>query len=153
MGVSGCGKTTIGRKLSEALGMPFFDADDFHPKANISKMASGLALNDNDRLPWLQQLAKNIDNWESKEGAVLACSALKESYREILMSKKEDIIWIVLSGSKALVKDRIQKREGHFMSSDLLDSQYKDLEIPKYGIHVDIAEPPREIIKRILSKF
>ncbi len=153
MGVSGCGKTTISKKLSKTLNLPYFDADDFHPKSNIDKMTNKQALNDEDRWPWLQILADNISHWSIEEGAVLACSALKESYRTLLSSKYESIIWIYLSGNKSLIKKRIEKRSGHFMSSDLLNAQFKDLEIPNYGIHIDIYKSPEDIINTIVSKI
>lgn len=153
MGVSGCGKTTISKKLSEQLQLPYYDADDFHPKSNINKMTNKQALNDEDRWPWLQILSDNITDWSVNEGAVLACSALKESYRILLSSTYKSIIWVYLSGNKSLIKKRIEKRSGHYMSSDLLDAQFKDLEIPDYGIHVDITKSPEHIINTIVSKI
>ncbi|HEY5686968.1 MAG TPA: gluconokinase, GntK/IdnK-type [Yeosuana sp.] len=109
MGVSGCGKTTIGKQLALEQGLPFFDADNFHPKANIEKMKNNLAFNDSGRLPWLNALAEKIYEWENNEGAVLACSALKESYRSILTSKQSNILWVFLTGTFDLIIDRLKK--------------------------------------------
>ncbi len=153
LGVSGCGKTTIGKQLSQKMEIPFFDGDDFHPKANINKMTKGLSLNDNDRSPWLLTLANKIEKWAGDKGAILACSALKETYRTLLSSKFSDVIWVHLSGSPDLIRDRIEKRSGHFMNTDLLTSQFNDLEIPEYGIRVDISESPEKIIDNIISKL
>ncbi|WP_303317853.1 NADP-dependent phosphogluconate dehydrogenase [Flavivirga abyssicola] len=153
LGVSGCGKTTVGKKLSQKIGIPFFDGDDFHPKSNIDKMTKGMSLNDDDRYPWLLSLASNIETWSEENGAILACSALKEKYRAVLSSRYNDIIWVHLSGSYDLIKGRIEKRGGHFMNADLLTSQFKDLEMPEYGIHIDISESPEKITKNIISKL
>ncbi len=153
MGVSGCGKTTIGEKLSEKTSIPFYDADDFHPKENVEKMKNGIPLNSDDRFPWLYLLANKIEEWKNKDGAILACSALKEKYRVILSSKYDAIVWVYLSGSQDLIQSRIEKRYGHFMKSDLLNSQFHDLEIPEYGIHTDISQSPKKIISEIISKL
>jgi len=153
MGVSGCGKTTIGKLLSQKYGIPFYDADDFHPKANIEKMEKGIPLNTSDRIPWLEVLANKIEEWKNTDGAIMACSALKEKYRTILVSKYNTIIWVVLLGSHDLIQDRIKKRHGHFMKSDLLNSQFNDLEIPEYGIHIDISQPIEKITKEIILKL
>ncbi|GAA3605641.1 NADP-dependent phosphogluconate dehydrogenase [Flavivirga amylovorans] len=153
LGVSGCGKTTIGKQLSERTGIPFFDGDDFHPKSNIDKMTKGLSLNDNDRYPWLLTLANNIETWAGETGAILACSALKESYRTLLSSKHNDIAWVHLSGSQELIKSRIEKRSGHFMNTELLVSQFNDLEIPESAIHIDISKSPEKIVDDIISKL
>ncbi len=153
MGVSGCGKTTIGSQLSQKISVPFYDADDFHPKSNIDKMAGGIALNDDDRLPWLELLADTILDWSSKTGAVLACSALKEKYRAILSSKYNNIVWVYLSGPKELIRQRIEARSGHFMNSDLLNAQFHDLEVPNYGIHIDISGAPENITNTIVLKL
>ena len=153
-GVSGSGKSTIAKGLSDKLDIPYFDADDFHPKENILKMSNGQSLNDKDRLPWLNILANNISNWSSNKGAILACSALKEKYRTLLSSKcQSKIYWVYLKGTLEQIKDRMDKRKGHYMSSALLKSQFADLEIPEYGIHVNISKDPDTIIKTIISKL
>jgi len=149
MGVSGCGKTTIGKLLSKEMNIPFFDADDFHPKENIIKMEKGFPLNDEDRLPWLKKLTENISLWNNKGDAVLACSALKESYRKILSSSTADIQWIILNGSFELINERLKTRSNHYMKASLLLSQFEDLEIPDYGIHINIEQSPNEIINQI----
>lgn len=152
MGVSGCGKTTVGRALANILNCNFFDADDFHPKANINKMSKGIALNDQDRKPWLTILADNIKVWTKNGQAVLACSALKESYRKQLLSKNGTVIvWVYLYGSFKLIEKRINTRENHYMKPELLMSQFNTLEIPDYGIHVSIDQKPKEIVKTILK--
>ncbi len=152
MGVSGCGKTTVGQKLAAQLGLPFQDADNFHPKANIEKMKAGISLTDEDRLPWLNDLAANIRKWEQTGGAVLACSALKESYRKILQCVPQ-ITWIFLDGSRDIILKRLQNRKAHFMTSTLLDSQLETLEKPDYGLHFDIALNPDQIVQEILIKM
>ncbi len=150
MGVSGSGKTTIGKLLAAKLSLPFFDADDFHPDFNVKKMASGIPLDDLDRQPWLEKLAQHIIDWEQHKGAVLACSALKEKYRQILGSNKK-INWIYLDGNKDLIGNRMQARLGHYMKAGLLDSQFEALEIPSYGIHAPIERDPQSIIQHILQ--
>lgn len=153
MGVSGSGKTTIGLQLSDALGIPFFDADDFHSEENVTKMKHNIPLNDTDRKPWLESLAINISKWDSKNGAVLACSALKESYRKTLASRVNSITWIYLSGSFDVINSRINNRSGHYMKSTLLQSQFDTLEVPEYGIHIDAVLGPKEIVATIISKL
>ena len=153
MGVSGSGKTTIGIQLSEALEIPFFDADDFHSEENVTKMKQNIPLNDTDRQPWLESLAIKISEWDSKNGAVLACSALKESYRKTLASRVNSITWIYLSGSFDVINSRINNRSGHYMKSTLLQSQFDTLEIPEYGIHIDAVLNPKEIVATITSKL
>ncbi len=153
MGVSGSGKTTIGEQLAKKLELPYYDADDFHPQTNIDKMKSGLPLNDNDRKPWLLTLAKELSLWEQKKGAVLACSALKETYRTLLMSQSKKIEWVYLSGTFNVIKSRLESRAGHFMKSDLLQSQFDALEVPNYGIHVTIDNTPLQIINTITEKL
>ena len=143
-------KQLQGKNFQKKIGLPFFDADDFHPKENVEKMKSGIPLNSEDRFPWLKILAKNIENWNENDGAIIACSALKEEYREILASKNKDIIWVYLSGDQNLIRARIEQRRGHFMNSNLLVSQFNDLEIPEYGIHIDISQSPDKIINEII---
>lgn len=154
LGVSGSGKSTIASGLSEELGIPYYDADDFHPQENILKMSNGQSLNDQDRLPWLKILAKNIGDWSNGKGGILACSALKENYRAILSSESSSKInWVYLAGTKEVIKARMDNRKGHYMSSKLLNSQFADLEVPEYGIHVDISQTPDMLIKEIITKL
>ena len=153
IGVSGCGKTTIARKLSEAMGIPYYDADDFHPQENIDKMSSGQPLTDEDRASWLNTLSKNLQQWEKEGGAILACSALKEKYREILAQGLDQCYWIFLSGSYELILERMNKRKDHYMSGEMLRSQFETLEVPAYGIHIDIQKSPEEIIATIKSSL
>ena len=153
MGVSGCGKTTIGKGLAEHLHLPYYDADDFHPSSNIEKMKKGIPLDDQDRLPWLNTLADQIQTWDSQGGAVLSCSALKESYRKLLASKSKPINWVYLKGSFELIQSRLEKREGHYMKSGLLQSQFDALEEPKYGISISIDNSPETMISTILSNL
>jgi carbohydrate kinase (thermoresistant glucokinase family) len=152
MGVSGSGKTTVGELLAQNLGLPFYDADDFHPDENISKMKEGIPLSDEDRDGWLKTLAGQILKWEEAGGAVLACSALKEKYRKTLCSQlPEKIEWIFLKGSKELIKERILHRKAHFMNAGLLDSQFEILEEPKYGITVPIDRSAKVVVETILQ--
>jgi len=153
MGVSGCGKTTIGKLLSSKLGMQFFDADDFHTKSNINKLKRGMSLNDKDRKPWLDTLAMSIKKWSNSDGAVLACSALKESYREQLSKYRNDIEWIYLSGNYEVIKSRIDNRGEHFMKSKLLQSQFDTLELPSYGIHIDIDQNKEKVLSEVIEKL
>lgn len=153
-GVSGVGKTTTGRLLSEALGIPFFDADEFHPASNIEKMSKGIALSDKDRHPWLETLAGKLAAWQKEGGAVLACSALKESYRVILGSQcKESIIWIILYASEALLTERLAARKDHFFDQNLLASQLEALELPDYGWKFDVESSPHEIVATVLERL
>ena len=152
MGVSGSGKTTIGKLLSTKLKLPFYDADDYHSTANIKKMRAGFPLEDNDRWPWLDELGKQIKRWESTGGAVLACSALKKIYRERLTTiPKENIQLIYLSGSFNLIKERINSRKNHFFDDKLLQSQFDALEIPKDAFQVSIEETPEQIVRQIIN--
>ena len=153
MGVSGCGKTTVGELLAQELKLPFYDADDFHPQENIDKMSRGIPLQDEDRQHWLEDMARHIQKWEEKGGAVLACPSHKEKYRQILQSgARSPINWIFLDGSRALIMERIESRKGHFMSSALLDSQFEALEKPTYGLCMDISLSPKVIVQQILKK-
>jgi 6-phosphogluconate dehydrogenase len=149
MGVSGSGKTTIGKLLAKQLAMPFYDADDFHSPENVAKMASGIPLNDEDRITWLLKLQKKIQSWQN--GVVLACSALKESYREVL-SEGNTIQWIYLEGDFETIFKRMESRN-HFMKPEMLQSQFEALEPPSYGIQVTIGETPEGIVSEIISKL
>lgn len=151
MGVSGSGKSTIAKRLSADLDIPFFDADDFHPKSNIRKMSEGGALNDMDRQPWLNTLHHLLVEQSESKGAILACSALKESYRSTL-SNHLDITWVYLKGDVDLILARMKARK-HFMPESLLTSQFEDLEEPDYGITITIDEEPHQIIQTIKEKM
>lgn len=153
MGVSSSGKTLIGSKLADKLDIPFYDADDFHPAGNIQKMKKGEPLNDQDRLPWLQDLARNIAQWNQNGEAVLACSALKKSYRTILSPPSVPVRFIYLKGSKELIAGRMEKRAGHFMPGSLLDSQFEAIEEPNEAITVSIDQNPNAIVEEILRQI
>lgn len=151
MGVSGCGKTTIGTLLSEKLNIPFYDGDDFHPEVNVKKMEAGNALNDDDRYDWLVRL--NELAIEHVDGAIIACSSLKESYRNILSNKiKNRVAWVHLNGTFEEISERMGKRKDHYMPSSLLQSQFDTLEPPKNAITVDITKSPELMIKEILNR-
>lgn len=152
MGVSGAGKTLIGQKLSDKLGIPFYDGDDFHPPKNVEKMKSGKPLNDEDRKPWLEMLAQKIHNWNQDGDAILACSALKKRYRDLLknQSAKDEVIFIYLKGPQKLIAQRITDRSDHFMPQDLLDSQFQTLEEPDHCITVSVNQTPDEIVDSII---
>jgi gluconokinase len=150
MGVSGAGKTTVGRILADALGWEFRDGDDLHPAANRDKMARGVALTDADRLPWLAAIRALIDGYLARaRSAVVACSALKRSYREMLLGDPVQVKLVWLDGARALIAQRIAARRGHFMPAGLLASQFADLEPPVAAIRVDAAAAPAEIVAAI----
>ena len=153
MGVVGAGKTTIGRMLAEQLGWRFADADDFHPPANIDKIRHGIALTDADRQPWLERLRKAIEGW-IKEGSnlVLACSALKENYRQIL-DVGPAVQFVYLKGSANLIAQRLHSRHGHFANEQILASQFADLEEPDAAVVEDISQTPQEIVTDIRQKL
>jgi carbohydrate kinase (thermoresistant glucokinase family) len=154
MGVSGSGKTTVGKALASALEIPFYDADDFHHHGNIVKMNQGIPLGDLDRKSWLETLSKNLAQWEAATGAVLACSALKEMYRAVLQSGvKNDMTWVYLYGRSELIKERMAGRKEHYFKPELVDSQFADLEPPQYGWHFDISSSADHIVKSILDKL
>ncbi|BAY68711.1 gluconokinase [Nostoc sp. PCC 7120 = FACHB-418] len=149
MGVSGSGKTTIGQMLAESLHWEFHDADSFHSPDNIEKMRRGIPLDDNDRIPWLQSLQTAIINWlQDNRNVVLACSALKASYRQFLVLDS-DIKLVYLQGTFELIQTRLQKRENHFMNRELLTSQFASLEEPDNVILVDISQSPQVIVQAI----
>ena len=154
MGVAGSGKTTIGRMLADALGWDFHDADDLHSEANKRKMHSGMALTDDDRAPWLLAIMNLIQSIiSSGKNAVVACSALKQSYRDAIVVDPNLVKFIYLKGSSELIASRIQNRIGHFMNPALLQSQFDALEEPRDAIVVDIAATPEEIVRAIRAKL
>jgi gluconokinase len=155
MGVSGCGKSTIGALLALRLRWEFEDADWFHPASNVDKMHSGIPLTDEDRWPWLDAVAAWIDKTRrSGEHGVVACSALKRRYRDVLIGDRADVRLVYLKGNETLIARRIATRHEHFMPRSLLHSQFEALEEPgsdESPIIVSIEPPPREIMARILS--
>ena len=155
-GVSGAGKTTLGKLLARELGWSFIEADDFHPAANIEKMRSGHPLTDKDRWPWLEQLRQQIErSFSAGENAVLACSALKRAYRDRLRVSDE-VKFVFLSGDYALVEKQLRSRHGHFMNADLLQSQVNDLEKPEPHenvLTIELGRTPEEIVERIEAKL
>jgi gluconokinase len=148
MGVSGSGKTTVGKELAAKLDLPFYDADDFHSQISIEKMKCGTPLTDLDRYPWLQLLSEKMEQWNTDGSAVLACSALKEEYRTILSSRAK-MNWVYLVASFETIHDRMKKRD-HYMKPEMLQSQFDTLEIPNYGIHVDASRSVQEIVVEII---
>ena len=150
MGVSGSGKTTIGELLSEALVWKFYDADDFHPPANVEKMSRGVALNDDDRSIWLDRLSNLIGEIIGRgESAVLACSALKQAYRQQLAGGREEARFVYLKGDYELLKRRLGDRRGHYFNPDLLASQFDTLEEPEGAITVEVDDDPDTIVANI----
>ncbi|MFI5015609.1 MAG: gluconokinase [Hyphomicrobiales bacterium] len=157
MGVSGSGKTTIGTLLSKRLGWPYRDADEFHPKANIEKMKRGVALTDDDRWPWLRAIAAFIDEERARGvNAIVTCSALKRSYRAIIVGDRRDVRLIYLNGEKALLEARLAKRHGHFMPPSLLQSQFDALEEPgpdEHPLTILVDATPKAIVAEILERL
>ena len=145
MGVTGAGKTTVGRLLADALGAEFIDADDFHPPANVAKMRAGVPLDDADRAPWLARLNALLQS-RADADVVLACSALKQRYRTALTAGLEGARIAHLTGSRDLLQERLRERRGHYMNPALLDSQLETLEAPAGALVVDVAEPPEAIV-------
>ena len=156
MGVAGSGKTTIGTLLEQRHDGVFFDADDFHPKANVDKMAQGHPLNDDDRLPWLHRLRDEVID-PALEGRItlLACSALKRSYRKILALNQPDVATVFLQGDVETLGERISGREDHYMKPGMLTSQLDTLEAPppEEALHVSITRTPEEIADCIEAEF
>ena len=157
MGVSGCGKTTIGAVLAERLGWEFLEGDALHPPANVAKMAAGTPLQDEDRWPWLRAIAARIDDWRARGvSGVVACSALKRAYRDVLIGAREDVHLVYLQGTHDLISQRLTARRGHFMPPALLDSQFRTLEEPsadERAITVSIDNAPDSVIDRILERI
>lgn len=154
MGVSGCGKTSVGKSLAEYLGWDFYDADDFHPPENVSKMANGIPLDDSDRAPWLASLNDLISSsLKTNRPGVLACSALKESYRQQLMGGNDDVQLVYLKGSYDLIWSRMIARKDHYMKPHMLQSQFDALEEPSNAITVDISPSMAEILQVVIKQM
>lgn len=153
-GVTGSGKTTIGQKLANELNWQFYDADDFHPAANVEKMRQGIPLNEEDRKPWLQRLRELASSCiRQGQGAVLACSALREAYR-LYLQTDDSVKFVFLKGDYTLIQGRLSKRVGHYMNPNLLQSQFDALEEPEGGITVvDISPDPEAIVQDIRKQL
>jgi len=154
MGVTGAGKTTVGRALARALGWEFHDGDELHSEASKRKMHLGIALDDADRAPWLAALRKLIRGMvlEGRNG-VVACSALKQSYRDEIVVDQNSVKVVYLKGSKKLIAERLRARSGHFMNPDLLQSQIDTLEEPRDAIVVEISGAPEAIVSEIRTRL
>jgi gluconokinase len=157
MGVSGSGKTTVAKLLAERSGWQFQEGDTLHPPANVEKMSAGIPLTDADRLPWLRKIAETIDGWRAHgQSGVVTCSALKRSYRDIIVGDRRDVRLVYLRGSPELIRQRMAARHGHFMPTALLDSQFSTLEEPspdENPIVVDIGGRPEEIVGEISERL
>ncbi len=152
MGVAGTGKTTVGQAVAMALAVPFLDADAFHPPTNVAKMAAGIPLDDADRAPWLRALAAALAAAEPATGAVLACSALKERYRETLAAElRQPPRWVHLHAPREVLAARLTRRTGHFMPASLLDSQLDTLELPGDALLVDATRTPEAICAEVVA--
>ena len=152
MGVSGVGKTTVGELLASQTGWVLYDADDFHTPANIEKMRSGIPLTDEDRWPWLDRLNAVLREAEQHgRSAILACSALKERYRDRLGRELESVRWVHLKGDFELIKQRIDARKGHYMTAKLLESQFAALELPRDAIVVDVGAQPKNLAAQVYA--
>jgi gluconokinase len=154
MGVTGAGKTTIGRALATALGWEFHDGDELHSEASKLKMHRGIALDDADRAPWLSAIRKLILAMlsEGRDG-VIACSALKQSYRDEIVVDPNSVKVVYLKGSKEVIAERLRNRSGHFMNPDLLQSQFDTLEEPHGAIVVDVLMAPEAIVKEVIARL
>ena len=152
MGVSGCGKSTVGKLLARQLQAEFLEGDELHPPRNIDRMASGIALTDNDRRDWLLEIAQQLaDARAGRHALVVSCSALKRSYRDMLRTAASQLAFVHLHGGRALLEARLAARPGHFMPSSLLDSQLQTLEVPgadERAIALDVTLPPAELAAR-----
>lgn len=154
MGVAGSGKTTIGKLLAGRLKLPFHDADDHHPAENVTRMRRGIPLTDEDRAPWLLALRDGIREWNAAGGAVLACSALKKRYRQILSDDgTEEVVFVHLFGAPALIAGRLQQRREHYFSAALLQSQFEALEVPADAVTVEVNASPEEVCDKIMEEL
>ncbi|HEX6351682.1 gluconokinase [Actinophytocola sp.] len=155
MGVTGSGKSTVGKLLAQRMGVPFADADDFHSPESVAKMRAGVPLDDADRLPWLRTIGSWLAEHEGA-GAVVTCSALKRVYRDMLRHATPDVTFLHLDGDKDVARQRVAGRAGHFMPESLVDSQYAALEPlqeDERGVVVDFARPVPDIVDEVVSKF
>jgi len=153
-GVSGSGKSTIGKLLSAKLQWPFYDGDDFHPPSNIKKMATGIPLTDEDRWPWLKNLKQKIaEEVAANQNAIFACSALRQIYRDFLTSDLPQVKIIYLSGTPETLTERLRKRRNHFMRTEMLASQLVTLEEPNDALTIDIAQSPESIVTEICREL
>jgi carbohydrate kinase (thermoresistant glucokinase family) len=154
MGVTGCGKTAVGRLLAGTLGWAFEEGDDYHSPDNVAKMRAGTPLDDADRLPWLRCLAGGIDEWmERGVPAVLTCSALKQRYRDILIGDRHGVALVHLKGPESLIRARLAARRGHYMPASLLASQFAALEEPEDAITIDVSGTPHQIVAETLARL
>ncbi|MCX7365292.1 MAG: gluconokinase [Alphaproteobacteria bacterium] len=157
MGVSGSGKTTVAAMLAGRLHCAYLEGDDFHPAGNVRKMRGGTPLTDEDRLPWLQRIAMEIDGWRAAGASgVLTCSALKRSYRDIIVGTRPEVTLVYLKGSRELIQHRMAARHEHFMPLALLDSQFATLQEPASDedpVVVDVGPPPSEIVDEIVRRL
>ena len=154
MGVTGCGKTTVGALLAQDCGWDFHDADDFHPTENVAKMKRGAPLDDEDRWPWLERLNTFLlDSERQGKSLVLACSALKQVYRDRLARGCAAARFVFLDGDKELIRARLAARQGHYMNPKLLDSQFAILERPQEALRLDVAESPAELVRSIRKRL
>jgi gluconokinase len=152
MGVSGCGKTTVGKELAAQLGWPFYDADEYHTPENVEKMRSGIPLSDDDRTPWLEALHNLIRrHLDVNKPGVLACSALKENYRRTLLQGCDDVLIVYLKGSYELIWSRMADRSEHYMKPNMLKSQFEALEEPVDALTIDVSHPVSEITAQIMG--
>jgi gluconokinase len=152
MGVSGAGKTRIGSALAARLGWSFYDADDFHPRANVEKMSTGHALDDADRAPWLAALRELLERLvRERKNVILACSALQQSFRDSLTHGLPVVRFVHLDAAYALIEERLRERPDHFMPPELLPSQYDTLESPANALHIDSSRPVDEVVQRIID--
>src|SRR6266700_3192765 len=156
MGPAGSGKTTVGKLLAAQLSWEFADGDDFHPPANVEKMSRGIPLTDEDRIPWLRSIREAMLQWQAQgKSAVIACSALKRSYRDLLgiRPNANDIRLIYLKGSYDLLLERLHSRKGHYMKEQMLASQLADLEEPTDALAIDVAKSPQQIVSEIRKEL